>query len=162
MDLPYPQNDFAALESIYNFDNEDPTVHQLGSINTREGRLLTFPNVMQHRVSPFGLKDKTKPGHRKILALFLVDPRNPIISTANIPPQQHSWWQELVEEAGVFNRLPLELAQQVLRSSDLPVSMEKAKEQREQLMAERRQFVKTHNAAFMSRNTFNVGFSDKK
>ena len=46
----------------------------------------------QHRVSSFHLKDPTKPGHRRFIALWLVDPFQRIISTANVPPQQMDWW----------------------------------------------------------------------
>ncbi|KAI4676520.1 uncharacterized protein J4E88_007438 [Alternaria novae-zelandiae] len=46
----------------------------------------------QHRVSPFSLIDPTKPGHRRFIALWLVDPTKRIISTANIPPQQMDWY----------------------------------------------------------------------
>ena len=46
----------------------------------------------QHSVSSFQLKDPTKPGHRRFIALWLVDPTQPIVSTANIPPQQADWW----------------------------------------------------------------------
>ncbi|KAJ4315638.1 hypothetical protein N0V94_005835 [Neodidymelliopsis sp. IMI 364377] len=50
----------------------------------------------QHRVSPFELADPNKPGHRQFIALWLVDPHKRIISTANVPPQQRSWWTEAV------------------------------------------------------------------
>ncbi|KAF4436169.1 hypothetical protein F53441_13313 [Fusarium austroafricanum] len=63
-----------------------------GDIETREGRLLAFPNVFQHRVSSFRLQDPTKPGHRRFIALWLVDPHQRILSTANVPPQQKDWW----------------------------------------------------------------------
>lgn len=52
-----------------------------------------FP-ISQHRVSPFKLKDPTKPGHRRLIALWLVDPHTRILSTANVPPQQQDWWAE--------------------------------------------------------------------
>ncbi|KAL1412158.1 hypothetical protein Q8F55_003165 [Vanrija albida] len=64
---------------------------KLGAVQTRPGRLVVFPNVLAHRVEPFELADKTRPGHRKVVAIFLVDPVTPIISTANVPPQQRSW-----------------------------------------------------------------------
>ena len=48
--------------------------------------------VSQHRVSPFSLIDPTKPGHRRFIALWLVDPTKRIISTANVPPQQMDWY----------------------------------------------------------------------
>ncbi|KAF4965613.1 hypothetical protein FSARC_6600 [Fusarium sarcochroum] len=63
-----------------------------GDVETRQGRLLAFPNVFQHRVSPFRLQDPTKPGHRRFIALWLVDPHKRITSTANVPPQQKDWW----------------------------------------------------------------------
>lgn len=50
----------------------------------------------QHRVSPFKLADPTKPGHRRFIALWLVDPHYRIISTANVPPQQSAWWIESI------------------------------------------------------------------
>lgn len=43
-------------------------------------------------MSPFSLIDKTRPGHRRFIALWLVDPYQRIISTANVPPQQQDWW----------------------------------------------------------------------
>lgn len=58
----------------------------------------------QHRVSPFELKDPTKPGHRRFIALWLVDPATRIISTANVPPQQGDWWVESVFGATADSR----------------------------------------------------------
>ncbi|KAJ6783610.1 hypothetical protein PWT90_05286 [Aphanocladium album] len=63
-----------------------------GDVKTPQGRILAFPNTLQHRVSPFTLQDPTKPGHRRFLALWLVDPHVRVISTANVPPQQKDWW----------------------------------------------------------------------
>lgn len=74
------------------FGCEDETKCQvIGDVVCRDGRLLTFPNTLQHRVYPFELENKTKPGHRKILALFLVDPNIRIISTAHVPSQRRDW-----------------------------------------------------------------------
>lgn len=56
--------------------------------------LILFSLPSQHCVSPFELADPTKPGHRRFIALWLVDPYNRIISTANVPPQQQDWWRE--------------------------------------------------------------------
>ncbi|KAF5665542.1 hypothetical protein FDENT_12561 [Fusarium denticulatum] len=67
-------------------------VQAYGDVDTPEGRLLAFPNVFQHRVSSFKLQDPTKPGHRRFIALWLVDPHRRILSTANLPPQQRDWW----------------------------------------------------------------------
>jgi Protein of unknown function (DUF4246) len=69
----------------------------------------------QHSVSSFRLKDPTKPGHRRFIALWLVDPYQPVISTANVPPQQLDWWLELAlgqgqeERDSALSKLPLDL-----------------------------------------------------
>ena len=42
-------------------------VREIGGIEAKEDRVVVFPNMFQHHVDPFELKDKTKPGHRKIL-----------------------------------------------------------------------------------------------
>ncbi|XWW92309.1 hypothetical protein V2A60_000232 [Cordyceps javanica] len=65
-----------------------------GDVKTPQGRILAFPNTLQHRVSPLKLQDPSKPGHRRFLALWLVDPHVRVISTANVPPQQRDWWEK--------------------------------------------------------------------
>ncbi|KAK4445271.1 hypothetical protein QBC34DRAFT_274390, partial [Podospora aff. communis PSN243] len=42
------------------------------------------------------LKDPTKPGHCRVIKLWLVDPHQRIISTANVSPQRTDWWAEAV------------------------------------------------------------------
>ena len=109
----------------------------LGSVATRQDLLLVFPNVLQHRVSPFKLADPTKPGYRKILAMFLVDPHIRVISTANVPPQRRDWWAELVRRVPRFARLPTEIFNQIIEQVEEPCGMEEAKRGREDLMARR-------------------------
>lgn len=71
----------------------------------------------QHRVSPFKLADPSKPGHRRFIALWLVDPHTRIISTANVPPQQQDWWVESVfgtsadSRRSAAEKLPAEVVQ---------------------------------------------------
>ncbi|KAL5381627.1 hypothetical protein DPSP01_007075 [Paraphaeosphaeria sporulosa] len=92
------QQAYGWLEQIWGtpLGDDGPCLQNYGSVETTQGRLLAFPNVFQHRVSPFSLVDKTKPGHRRFIALWLVDPHQRIISTANVPPQQQNWWAEAV------------------------------------------------------------------
>src|SRR6185437_9957997 len=73
------------VQSVF---DEDALNQVLGSAETRAGRALAFPNILQHRVDPFRLADPSRPGHRKILAFFLVDPSVTIVSTSDVPPQQ--------------------------------------------------------------------------
>ncbi|CAG9982962.1 unnamed protein product [Clonostachys byssicola] len=92
------QDGYKWMERVYGTQlgvgQDAPCLQNYGSVETKEGRLLAFPNVFHHRVSPFELKDKTKPGHRRFIALWLVDPLTRIISTANVPPQQQDWWMD--------------------------------------------------------------------
>lgn len=64
---------------------------RLGSVPVRCGRVVAFPNVFGHRDEPFELVDKTRPGSRKTVMICLVDSRTPVLSTANVPPQQGAW-----------------------------------------------------------------------
>ncbi|KAJ3513910.1 hypothetical protein NLJ89_g2677 [Agrocybe chaxingu] len=149
--MNYAQDEHAFLEIIYGCSNNDPGVQFVGGVHTREGRLLTFPNILQHQVQPFGLKDASKPGHRKILALFLVDPHIRVLSTANVPPQQRDWWAERVGEACTgLDRLPQELKDEVFSEvqGGFPISLEEAKELRKELMEERKRFQVKHHSAF--------------
>ncbi|KAK1598969.1 LOW QUALITY PROTEIN: uncharacterized protein LY79DRAFT_586471 [Colletotrichum navitas] len=134
IELDYAQNDIDSIERTFKIKGRGNITQELGSVLTREDRLLAFPN---HCVAPFELIDKTKPGYRKILALFLVDPTVPIISTANVPPQQRDWWKEGLIPNGRFGPLPAEVTDMGFDDLDFPISLERAKNIREELMAER-------------------------
>ena len=147
----YEQGDDTFLPAIFGLRNYESTVQDVGSVVCKEGRLLTFPNTLQHRASPFQLEDATKPGHRKFLALFLVDPHLQIISTKDIPPQRKDWWaEELFKMKGIrfMERLPLEIVNHIFSFIDYPMSLETAKEKRLELIAERRRYVHEQNAHF--------------
>lgn len=70
----------------YNF-----SIQEIGSVKTPHGRLLVFPNILEHKVELLRLMDSTKPGHSRMLVLWLVDPDYRIMSTQNVPPQQPEW-----------------------------------------------------------------------
>ncbi|OJK04301.1 hypothetical protein ASPACDRAFT_73958 [Aspergillus aculeatus ATCC 16872] len=136
-DMGYQQDRHEFIHAVYGFgsdvDGYNDSEHftqDLGSVVCNEGRLVTFPNTVQHRVAPFALADPTKPGHRKILALFLIDPHRRVISTANVPPQQAEW-------AGDQGALAQGL-----------MTMEEAKAYRLELMEERSVFQDKQNGAF--------------
>ncbi|PHH90996.1 hypothetical protein CDD83_2017 [Cordyceps sp. RAO-2017] len=92
--LDYSQSDFRSISRVFAIDAgsfDGNALQDVGAVVTRQGRAVFFPNLFQHQVQPFALADPSRPGHRKILALFLVDPAIPVISTANVPPQQPHW-----------------------------------------------------------------------
>jgi hypothetical protein len=66
--MEYPQGHHEYLYQVFGFDEKTSSTSEqtrvtqdLGSISTHEGRLLTFLNTLQHRVSPFSLADKPSP-----------------------------------------------------------------------------------------------------
>ncbi|MFG2576877.1 DUF4246 domain-containing protein [Streptomyces sp. NPDC048481] len=125
-DPEYAQNDDNGLREVYGLENEDALNQVLGSTPTPAGRCLAFPNALQHRVGSFRLADPTRPGHRKILAFFLVDPSETIVSTSDVPPQQ-PW------------------------SPTSTMTLDQAKAYREELMQERKFFVGEHNEQLYER-----------
>ncbi|RHZ66812.1 hypothetical protein CDV55_101414 [Aspergillus turcosus] len=111
-----------------------------GEVSCPEGRLVTFPNIFQTRLSPVRLVDPSKPGHCKSLVLHLVDPYVRIISTANVPPQQADWWDGFNIRRDVLAQkgLPVELQDMVLDYLEpYPLTIEEARELRLNLMRER-------------------------
>ena len=109
--LTYQQDDHDPLAVIFGCETmrDEPAVQEIGSVVTCEGRLIAFPNTLQHRLDPFTLVDRTKPGHRRVLVLWLVDPHYRIASTANVPPQQPDWCVEPSAEV-VAGQMSLEEA----------------------------------------------------
>jgi Protein of unknown function (DUF4246) len=148
----YMQGQHEWLSEVFGCEDEGPTVQENGSVETREGRLLTFPNILQHRVGPFKLADPTKSGHRKIVALFLVDPNIKVISTAHVPCQQQEWWWEVTrtKENQQIAGLPRELQDHILEDVDFPISLQEAKALRLELMDERKAFIVKHGKVFES------------
>ena len=122
MMMEVSQDGYHWMESVYGASlgggSGSSCLQNYGSVNTPQGRLLAFPNVFQHRVSDFKLADPTKPGHRRFIALWLVDPFTRIISTGNVPPQQADWWAEkalgAIKSQSGSSTLPPELAQLLL------------------------------------------------
>jgi len=150
-EIIYEQGYHDWLPEVFGCEQDGPTVQYVGDVVTKEGRLLTFPNVFQHRVESFQLLDKSKPGHRKILALFLIDPHIRIISSANVPCQQREWWAQEILGHGLFRTLPVEIQNELIcHVEEFPIGIEEAKKLRLELMEERKAFVKRHEDQFMS------------
>lgn len=120
------------------------------AVITSSGRAVAFPNIYQHQVKPFSLADKTKPGHRKILAFFLVDPDKRIPSTANVAPQQREWIEHelckprIASPENALPALPVEVWAQIVDMADL-MTFEDAKKVRLELMEERKSAVRRND-----------------
>lgn len=156
VDIPYEQNRHEWLEVIFGCEQDGPTLQNIGHVLTRQGRLLTFPNTLQHLVEPFQLADPSRPGHRKLLALFLVDPNIHILSTAHIPCQQQEWWAESVRlktlgPKNYLGKLPNEIWDMIVDMvEEFPLKLKEAKLLRQELMDERATYTRYHKNSFES------------
>jgi hypothetical protein len=144
-DVQYPHDGMETsnwLGDVFGGGDCNSTEQELGFVETRAGRMVTFPNTLHRKLRPFSLKDRSKLGHLKILTLFLVDPIIRIISTAHVPCQRKDWWEDSVNKRSAIGSLPLELQDQIFQEveSDFPFDMEKAKELRLKLIKKRKKF----------------------
>ena len=126
-------------------------MQDIGDVITKTHRCVAFPNLYQHRVQPFRLEDPTKPGHRKILVFFLVDPTHRVLSATDVGPQQREWATEAMRDAGqnsAFARLPIELIKMISDENDGAMTRLEAEKYREELMSERAVSVKENARAY--------------
>ncbi|KAJ6542721.1 hypothetical protein B0H19DRAFT_1171611 [Mycena capillaripes] len=152
------QDDSDCMLVLYGMDRDSDCVQDIGAVVTKAGRALSWPNLFQHCVSAFKLADRTKPGHRKILAVFLVDPtKDRIVSATDVPPQQAEWAAEALEEAcPPLRELPRELRDLVNDNFPTTVmTLGEAEAYRLKLMKERTAFVQEHTAKAYGQ-TFNM------
>ncbi|KAJ0400072.1 hypothetical protein ATCC90586_000544 [Pythium insidiosum] len=129
--------DNLGVAALYGLEEGEELVQYLGAATAVNGRCIVFPNTLQHKVEPFELADPTRPGVRKILAFFLVDPSRPIPSTAVIPPQQEDWRRRAQETLlpSIPNAVMNDSLASFLGGS---MSLHEAKRHREELMEARR------------------------
>ncbi|KAF7361394.1 hypothetical protein MSAN_01172500 [Mycena sanguinolenta] len=155
------QDDGQCMRMLYNMESDGDLVQELGAVVTKPGRALSWPNLFQHRVSPFKLVDPSKPGHRKILAFFLVDPtKDPILSATDVPPQRADWAAEALEAACVdstslLGEFPREL-RDLVKDNFPPtlISAQEAEVYRAELMKERTASVESHTRQYLQ--SFNL------
>ena len=126
-------------------------MQDIGDVITKTNRCVAFPNLYQHRVQPFRLEDPTKPGHRKILVFFLVDPTHRVFSTTDVGPQQREWVTEAMRDADQnsgFAKLPIEILKMISNENDEAMTRSEAEKYREELMSERVVCVKENDRTY--------------
>ena len=120
--------------------SHSPCVQGIGDVVTKTHRCVAFPNSYQHQIQPFRLEDATKPGHRKILVFFLVDPTRKVLSATDVAPQQREWVTDAMYQAGqnsAFAKLPFELLTMISSENEGAMTRLEAEKYREELMFER-------------------------
>lgn len=117
-------------------------VQVLGTVLAPDGRLVSYPNVLQHRVEAFELLDKALPGRRRYIKLHLVDPHYRILSTRNVSPQRYDWWQDRGLGLVDWKRwnLPAEVVRMIMKevaAEKWPMTLEEAVQLRDEAVSER-------------------------
>ncbi|KAH9914457.1 uncharacterized protein B0H18DRAFT_1125496 [Fomitopsis serialis] len=157
------QWDRYCMRRLYDISANELCAQNVGCVTTKQDRCIAFPNLYQHLVSPFRLTDPAKPGHRKILVFFLVDPNITIPSASTVSPQQEPWIRRAVEGSELWWRLPNEVHEMIWERLD-PITEGQARKYREELMKERTLTVKPADEQRFGR-TFNlwcVGFCPQR
>lgn len=90
LDVEHDQAESVWLEQIFGLTNNHPAVQGVGAVRGRTGRVIAWPNLLQHKVH-VEAKDRSKPARVRGVKIMLVDPNIRIISTANVPPQRADW-----------------------------------------------------------------------
>ncbi|KAF8198398.1 hypothetical protein K438DRAFT_2016443 [Mycena galopus ATCC 62051] len=157
----HEQDDDECMDLLYGMERECLLVQDIGAVVTKAGRALCWPNLFQHCVSPFKLADPSRPGHRKILAFFLVDPtEDRIVSATDVPPQQEDWAATAFEEAceastSVLGDFPQELRDAVKdHFPETVMTLKEAEAYRLALMKERTASVAAYETRYVG--TFNM------
>ncbi|KAI5828682.1 hypothetical protein K523DRAFT_306630 [Schizophyllum commune Tattone D] len=140
--LYHRQDDVFCMWTLYRLERDRPCVQEIGNIQTKEGRCIAFPNLFQHKASHFKLVDPTKPGVRKIIVFFLVDPTRRIPSATDVAPQHEEWLKNTLhtakaDETSRLSTLPLELLDAQADLVEGIMTRKEALEIREELMKER-------------------------
>lgn len=145
------------LLDVYSFGPCEPAVQEVGEATIMQGRLITWPNVLQHQFQSVELLNPAQSGHLKLLTIFLVDPNIRVMSTANVPSQQRHWWVDAIRRGGSkLTKLPLEVQDLIFdQVDDAPLSLDEARRFRIEFMAERETFIQLQTDTFL-RNYFNT------
>lgn len=136
-EIRYEQHDETGMAYAYGFNNSLPCLADIGSVNCIEDRLLVFPNRLQHKIEPFELSDKTKPGHRKILAFFICSPKKDhVLGSDVVNYQNEEWVLDNLAKLEKAARLPQEILDMIIKDTGA-MSWKEAQQVRSDLMKER-------------------------
>ncbi|KAL0961438.1 hypothetical protein HGRIS_006383 [Hohenbuehelia grisea] len=174
-----PSSDAEDFDSSYVPLGTVPTTHVGCKIGHRTGRIISFPNWIQHKV--LGIRNSetkgTEAAQRKILCFFLVDDTNAatddevelpgmkysglkdqvVLTTSDVPRQLRgtnvpSLFALLpwVSERLIGKRLPLEIVSHITKSTDLGLTREAAERHRRAFMEDRKIKVSEENKLWES------------
>ncbi|KAK7464477.1 hypothetical protein VKT23_006647 [Stygiomarasmius scandens] len=149
MAVTYPRGftagDSGATLRTWGLRDGDSCHQYIGSVPIRTGLSVAFPNIYQHRHTPFQLADPTKEGRISMVSFFLIDPDiPPILSTSNVAPQQKEWIRQALDE-WLDERIPSELIDRIMEEVESVLSEEESLHYSEEMMKERTEFWKRND-----------------
>ncbi|KAJ2559234.1 hypothetical protein EV175_000431 [Coemansia sp. RSA 1933] len=104
----YDENaDYGDIEDRMDIDLSLEPPRVIGTQEIADGMCVCY-SALYSSVCNVQLVDEKRPGTIKVLELYLVDPATRVVSTAMVPPQQHSeWLLDSVCGNAPFSRLPV-------------------------------------------------------
>jgi len=118
--------------------NASDAATEIGSVVAQSNRLVVFPNLYEHSVLPFELANKSQPGYRKVITLFLVDPATKILSTGDVPPLQKAWYPITGKYSHNLLTLPGKSSFSTENMKTMTLTLRQAKINRKDAIGERR------------------------
>jgi hypothetical protein len=126
----FPAGDNGATLRTWGLNDGDACHQYIGETPLRTGLSLVFPNIYQHRQTPFELVDPTREGRLTLLMFYLIDPDiQPVVSTSSVSPQQKEWIQRALV-AALSSKLPPELIQEIFKHVPGLIDLEEAEDYR--------------------------------
>ncbi|KAF9245641.1 hypothetical protein BU15DRAFT_85367 [Melanogaster broomeanus] len=135
---PFHSGHREAMRQLWGLTDNDHCHQFLGSVPVRGKLCIAFPNIYQHKHTGFSLLDPSRPGHQRVVGIFLVDPDiQPIPSTTRVPPQQKSWVRWCIEERKLF---AVELVDKIMSETEGLMDAREADIVRKDMLEERASF----------------------
>ncbi|KAF9453902.1 hypothetical protein P691DRAFT_812520 [Macrolepiota fuliginosa MF-IS2] len=134
MAVTYPRGfsagDNGATLRTWGLSDGDACHQYIGGTPLRTGVSLVWPNIYQHKQTPFELVDPTREGHLTLLMFYLIDPDiQPVPSTSSVAPQQKGWIRAVLEKA-LTPRLPMELVHEIFLRVEGLMDLQEAEDYR--------------------------------
>ena len=141
-------HDVGATLRTWGLQSGDECNQNIGSVRLRTGVTIGFPNIYQHRLTGVSLKQGCDEGRIVVVEFYLVDPDiPPIISTADVAPQQRDWIYRALDRS-LDSRLPPEVLERILSHVVSVLTDEEASKYREEMMREREIFRSQNDSSY--------------
>ncbi|OAA70782.1 hypothetical protein LEL_09373 [Akanthomyces lecanii RCEF 1005] len=119
---PDPTVPPAMAEPLEPGTRETPSFQELGTIKLPEGRIVTYPNTLQHKFEAPTLAEPARSGYIQFMQIHLVDPHYIVCSTRFVPPQSLEWWEEAIDYQKIclMSQIPPEISHSIIECLLVP------------------------------------------